>query len=144
MQYFIYILYSEGSDRYYVGYTYDVQARLKDHNEGDRPRQTSKYTFKHRPWKLVGSFFAGESRGEAMKVERYIKRQKSRAFIEKLVPLWLTSLFFPTLKRHPGQNRSEEGFDPRGLLARGPARGCRTAASILSAASGMTTRGGAS
>jgi predicted GIY-YIG superfamily endonuclease len=39
MQYFIYILYSEGSDRCYVGYTYDVQARLKDHNEGDRPKQ---------------------------------------------------------------------------------------------------------
>ena len=85
LRYYIYILYSPGSDRYYVGYTYDVGARLKDHNEGDRPDQSTKYTFKHRPWELKASFLVGPDRGMAMKVERFIKRQKSRKFIEKVI-----------------------------------------------------------
>ena len=89
MKFYIYILYSPGSDRYYVGQTHDVQARLMDHNEGNRSHQSTKYTFKHRPWELKASFFVSEDRGEAMKVERYIKRQKSRKFIERLVAVYL-------------------------------------------------------
>ena len=85
MKFYLYILYSGGSDRYYVGQTNNVQARLKDHNSGDRPTQSTKYTFKHRPWELKCSFCVGEDRGLAMKVERYIKKQKDRRFIEKLI-----------------------------------------------------------
>ena len=83
--YFIYILYSVGSDRYYVGHTHDVDARLRDHNQAERPSQSTKYTFKHRPWVLKCHFEVGHDRGEAMKVEKYIKRQKSRRFIEKVI-----------------------------------------------------------
>ena len=85
--YSIYILHSESADKYYVGYSRDVQARLQDHNEGERPQQSTKYTFKHRPWRLVCSFEVGSSRGEAMKVEKYIKRQKSRRFLEKIIDI---------------------------------------------------------
>jgi putative endonuclease len=85
MKYYIYILYSSGSDRYYIGQTHDVEARVKEHNEGTRPDQSKKYTFKHRPWTLKASFYVGDDRSTAMKVERYIKRQKSRKFIEKLI-----------------------------------------------------------
>ncbi|MEL6193163.1 MAG: GIY-YIG nuclease family protein [Bacteroidota bacterium] len=87
MKYHIYILYSEKSDKYYVGQTYDVQKRLHDHNSGERPNQKSKYTFKHRPWVLKASFEVRGGRSNAMKVEQYIKRQKSRAFIEKLLEI---------------------------------------------------------
>ena len=83
--YSIYILHSESANKYYVGYSHDVQARLQDHNAGDRPQQSAKYTFKHRPWTLACSFEVGNSRGEAMKVEKYIKRQKSRKFIEQII-----------------------------------------------------------
>jgi len=85
--YWIYILYSPGSDRYYVGQSHDVEARLRDHNEGDHLTQSSKYTFKHRPWVLKCCFVAGNDRGAAMKVEKYIKRQKSRTFIEKVIEI---------------------------------------------------------
>ena len=88
MAYFIYILYSpgfNGHDRYYVGHTHDLEARLEDHNAGDRPKQSRKYTFKHRPWEFRASYLVGEDRGEAVKIERYIKRQKSRKFIEQLI-----------------------------------------------------------
>ncbi|MEM7373860.1 MAG: GIY-YIG nuclease family protein, partial [Bacteroidota bacterium] len=85
MKYYVYILYSPSADRYYVGQSHDPKARLKEHNHGDRPNQSTKYTFKHRPWELKVSFVAGNSRAEAMKIERYIKRQKSRQFIQALI-----------------------------------------------------------
>jgi len=79
--YFIYILYSESSDKYYVGYSDDPIRRETEHNT--KPFNT--FTSKHRPWKLVASFPAGESRSEAIRIERYIKKQKSRTFILKLI-----------------------------------------------------------
>ena len=79
--YYIYILYSGSSDKYYVGYTDDPARRVIEHNT--KPFNT--YTSKHRPWELVASFWAGATRGEAIRVERYIKRQKSRAFLQKLI-----------------------------------------------------------
>ncbi|RMG61671.1 MAG: GIY-YIG nuclease family protein [Bacteroidetes bacterium] len=85
MEYLVYILYSPSADRYYVGHTHDIDARLKDHNESERPYQATKYTFKHRPWELKAVFPIGPSRALAMQVERYIKRQKSRKFIEQLI-----------------------------------------------------------
>ncbi|MEL7190896.1 MAG: GIY-YIG nuclease family protein [Bacteroidota bacterium] len=85
MKYYIYILYSPGSDKYYVGQTHNVEERLKDHNEGQRPNQHKKYTYKHRPWQLCLSFSVGSSRSDALKIERYIKSKKSRKFIKDLI-----------------------------------------------------------
>jgi len=79
--FYIYILYSGSSDKYYVGHTDDPARRVIEHNT--KPFNT--YTAKHRPWKLVASFPAGESRGEAVRIERYIKKRKSRTFILKLI-----------------------------------------------------------
>ena len=81
MKYFVYILYSESSDKYYVGSTNNWTTRLDSHNNSDRITYTSKY----RPWKLVAVFEAGNSRSEAMQIEKFIKKQKSRKFIERLV-----------------------------------------------------------
>jgi len=44
-----------------------------------------KFTAKHRPWELKLSIAAGETRSEAMKMERFIKQKKSRRFIEQLI-----------------------------------------------------------
>jgi putative endonuclease len=80
--FYVYILYSYKSDRYYIGHTIDVYKRLDEHNN---PQKTTKYSSKHLPWVLVLSFMISESRGEAMLVERFIKNQKSRDFIKKLI-----------------------------------------------------------
>ena len=79
--YYIYILYSESHDRYYVGHTNDVNRRLGEHNTN--PRMT--YTHKFGPWVLKASFPVNENKGDAMKIERYIKRLKSRKIIERLI-----------------------------------------------------------
>jgi len=46
--FYVYILQSEKSSRYYVGYTSDIDDRLKHHNSG-----ANKSTKPHRPWKIV-------------------------------------------------------------------------------------------
>ena len=80
--FYIYILYSKGSDKYYTGLTTDVNRRLEEHNN---PSIFNKYTAKHLPWELKLFFECSESRGEGLIIERFIKNQKSRVFLEKLI-----------------------------------------------------------
>lgn len=77
--FYIYFLYSKSGDTYYVGSTENYHQRLEEHNSGDRITWTSKY----RPWIMAAVFECGESRGEAIKIEKFIKKQKSRKFTEK-------------------------------------------------------------
>jgi hypothetical protein len=48
MQYFVYILYSEKLDRYYIGSTGNPEDRLRKHN-----RSKNGFTSTGKPWKLV-------------------------------------------------------------------------------------------
>jgi putative endonuclease len=75
-----YIIYSQSTDRYYIGSTgVGVEKRVERHNEG-----WSRSTKSGTPWKVkyVKSF---KTKTEALKWEHKIKRQKSRAFIERLI-----------------------------------------------------------
>ena len=80
--FYIYILFSNSIDRYYIGHTSDVLRRLDEHNN---PDEFSKYTAKGIPWSLVLSFKISPSRSDAIRVERFIKRQKNRSFIQRLI-----------------------------------------------------------
>ena len=79
MAYSTYILYSEKLDKYYVGSTQDLSARIKRHNLGH-----NKYTKTGLPWKLVYSEDY-ETRSEAVFREKEIKSKKSRKYIEWLI-----------------------------------------------------------
>jgi putative endonuclease len=79
--FYIYILYSESADRYYIGYTNNPDRRLIEHNTAEEDKFTSKF----RPWRMLLFFKVSDSRGEAIKVERFIKRQKSRLFLARLL-----------------------------------------------------------
>jgi len=79
--YYVYILYAAGSDLYYVGSSNNPWRRIIEHNSS----HLSTFTSKHRPWILAATFQAGQTRSEAEKFEKFIKKQKSRALIEKLV-----------------------------------------------------------
>ena len=81
MMFYVYILYSEESDRYYVGHSSDPWKRLNQHLENGGET----YTGKHSNWKLVAVFAVSELRSDAINMERFIKSQKSRKFIEKLL-----------------------------------------------------------
>ena len=71
--YYVYILYSEKSDRYYIGYTERLHERIKEHND----RKSSHFTSKFKPWKMV-YFEIYVDKSMATKREKYIKKMKSR------------------------------------------------------------------
>lgn len=71
MSYFVYILRSEKTDRFYIGQTNNVVARLKRHNAG-----YEKATKTYCPWVLYFVIEVG-SCAEALKLERSLKNMKS-------------------------------------------------------------------
>ena len=78
--FYIYILYSLASDKYYIGYSNNAHRRLIEHNS----KQINSFTSKHRPWILKALFSVGEIEKDAVRIERFLKKQKSRKLIEKL------------------------------------------------------------
>jgi len=72
---YVYILKSRSSpERYYVGYTTDLKARLRDHNRG-HVRHTSKFI----PWD-INTAIAFTVVDRALAFERYLKSASGRAF----------------------------------------------------------------
>ncbi len=79
--FYLYILYSVTADKYYVGYTNDFKRRLFEHNTSERITYTSKY----RPWVIKAVFTCGEDEATATQIEKFIKKQKSRILIERMI-----------------------------------------------------------
>ena len=77
--FFVYILQSESSGRYYIGQTKTLRERVTYHNAN-----YSRALKNRGPWKLV-HFEGYETRSEAMRRERQIKSWKDRLLIERLV-----------------------------------------------------------
>jgi len=79
--YYLYILYNSGANKYYVGYSTNPWLRLEQHNTNSGEKYTGKYS----SWILVAVFSVSENRIVALAIEKFIKKQKSRVLIEKLV-----------------------------------------------------------
>ena len=79
--YFLYILYSEENDVYYVGQSINPWNRVQQHNNNS----SEKYTGKYKNWKLMAVFEISVSRSDAIKIERFIKKQKSRNLVLQLI-----------------------------------------------------------
>jgi len=79
--FYIYILYSNSADKYYVVHSPDPWERFQQHlnNSGD------KFTGSFKDWRITAIFEASLNRGEAMRIEKFIKLQKSRKLIEKII-----------------------------------------------------------
>ena len=80
MSYYVYILYSKTLNRYYKGYSNDVEDRLKRHNSGYET-----YTSKGVPWQLKLVLIKSTER-EAIQLEKKLKnlnRERLEAFILK-------------------------------------------------------------
>ena len=79
MSYYVYILYSEMIDQFYVGHTSDLENRLYRHTNSG-----SKATKKASDWKIVYTQ-QFESKAAAYQREVQIKNKKSRKYIESLI-----------------------------------------------------------
>jgi len=79
MIYWVYILQSIKDESFYIGYTRNLEARVKEHNEG-----FTRYTKYKRPWKLV-YHEEFNSKTEAIKRELFLKKQKNKEFYKELI-----------------------------------------------------------
>ena len=78
---YIYVAYSVTIDRYYVGETDNIERRLTEHNT-----HISKGAFTTRAsdWKIL-IYELVPNRVHARKIELFIKKQKSRRFIQSFI-----------------------------------------------------------
>lgn len=98
MHFFIYILFSQSTNKYYVGHSEDPIRRLSEHNCGIHQKSTTS----GRPWELKAIFEVQGDRGQALKVEGFIKKQKSRKLIELLInPDFIIAGYLDQLVRVP-------------------------------------------
>jgi putative endonuclease len=80
MVFFVYIIYSEAHDKFYIGQTNDIEDRIRRHNNG-----SEKFTSPYLPW-LLKCVIEKSTRGDAMILESKLKnlnRQKLLKFISK-------------------------------------------------------------
>ncbi len=81
MNYFLYILFSENLNRYYVGHTSNINERIRKHNSNHKG-----FTGKTNDWILVYSE-SFETKTQAYARERQVKEWKSRKKIVELAKL---------------------------------------------------------
>ena len=75
------IIYSGIADKFYIGYSNNPWKRLKEHNQNS----SDKFTGKYKDWNLFAVFQVSDIEVESIRLERFIKKQKSRNLILKLI-----------------------------------------------------------
>ena len=83
MAYYVYILQSETTARYYIGHTEDLSRRIRQHNDSEYSGSKTTKRFQG-PWVLIYDE-KYDTRSVAMKREKQIKSWKSRKQIAQLV-----------------------------------------------------------
>jgi len=79
MKGYVYILYSDKTNKYYIGSTNNLERRLRDHNNSNTPSTTF-----GKPWNI--KFFQEFTDLKiARKIEHQIKKYKSKIIIEKII-----------------------------------------------------------
>ena len=76
---YVYVLKSRNSDFRYVGYTHDLDKRLKEHNEG--LNQSTKAFIPY----SIETYVAVESKEKAKQLEKYFKTGSGKAILYKRI-----------------------------------------------------------
>jgi len=79
MKYSVYILHSKKLNRFYIGYTSNLEDRLEFHKNA----LPHKYTAKAKDWVLFFTIVC-ESKKQALSIENHIKKMKSKIYIGNL------------------------------------------------------------
>ena len=79
MPFYFYILHSQSIDRYYIGYTSNLEERLKKHNTHHKG-----FTGRVNDWRVVYTE-SYSIKSEAYARERQVKSWKSRKLVEELI-----------------------------------------------------------
>jgi putative endonuclease len=84
MLYYTYVLLSKKDNKFYTGYTKNLNLRFKQHNKGE-----VKSTINRRPLKLI-YYEACLNQQDATKREKYLKTYLGKLFIHKRLKSYLT------------------------------------------------------
>ena len=76
----LYILYSPGSGKTYVGFTNNLSRRIEEHNLTEHKG----FTLRYRPWEIIYQEVY-ETKIEAMQREKYFKTGKGRDELKIIV-----------------------------------------------------------
>ncbi len=76
----VYVLYSQSHNKIYIGYTSNLEDRVKSHNE----LATKGWTVRFRPWEIVHTEIF-EIKADAMRREKELKSAKGREWIWQLL-----------------------------------------------------------
>ena len=77
---YIYIIYSTAKNAFYIGETMDIRNRIEEHNSNIH---NLSFTRRANDWQLF-FFIECESKSQAQKIERHIKKMKSRKYYHNL------------------------------------------------------------
>jgi putative endonuclease len=77
--FYVYLLQTDVDASFYVGFTENPEQRLIQHNNGE-----SMYTRRKTPWKMV-YIENYNSKSEALKREKFLKKQRNKDFYQRLV-----------------------------------------------------------
>ncbi|MFY7742466.1 MAG: GIY-YIG nuclease family protein [Flavobacterium sp.] len=77
---FVYILHSEKLNRFYIGYTKNLDKRLDFHLHDTQSR---KFTYKADDWSLYFSIKC-TTKNQALAIEKHIKAMKTKIYIQNL------------------------------------------------------------
>ncbi|NVM57651.1 MAG: GIY-YIG nuclease family protein [Desulfobacterales bacterium] len=81
MSFWVYILQSQKTGRFYCGHTNNLDRRLSQHNDLDcRTTRTTKVF--EGPWEIIWSCNCAD-RSEAMKLEKFIKKRGVSRYLKK-------------------------------------------------------------
>lgn len=80
MKYIVYILESKKLNRFYIGYTTNLNTRLLFHKNAEN----KKFTAKANDW-IVFFTLECKTKAQAMAIEIHIKKMKSRTYILNLL-----------------------------------------------------------
>jgi len=78
--FFVYVLYSRSADKFYVGYTSNLESRLLSHNQ----LGTKDWTKRFRPWELVHTEIY-ETKSSALKREKELNTGVGRELKQKML-----------------------------------------------------------
>jgi len=78
MAFIVYALKSKVDKRIYVGFTVDLERRIKEHNQGH-----TKSTKAYKPWFLIYQEYV-ETRDVARKREKYLKSGCGKEFLKTI------------------------------------------------------------
>jgi len=78
--FFVYVLYSPSANKFYVGYTSNLESRLLTHNQ----LGTKDWTKRYRPWELV-YIESYQTKSSALKREKELNTGVGREFIQKML-----------------------------------------------------------